>query len=317
LKKFALVLLSLFAAVSCGTGNPRRYQAEFFLLFDTHTTFIAYTQTESEFELYLDIIHSTMENLHMQFDIYNNYEGISNLKTINDNAGLSPVTFSREIIDLLLLGKECYVSTNGTVNIALGSVLQLWRDARDSDTVPSIAQLEEAFQNTDINNIIIDEQLNTVFLTNPGMSLDAGAIAKGFAMERAVRLAAEAGLVSGLINSGGDVITVGSPLDGRDYWNVGIQDPFNLDAVFDTITVNGTAIASSGDYRRQGHIIDPATLFPANRFAGVSVIHPNAQIAEMLSTALFILPFEEGLKLAEDRDAQVIGIYHDGSSETY
>ena len=108
MKKLAVLLLALISALilpSCGKAQPKRYEAEFLLLFDTMTRIIAYAPDETSFHQHAQMIYNELEKYHRLFDIYNNYDGINNMKTINDNAGMQPVTVDREIIDFLQIGR--------------------------------------------------------------------------------------------------------------------------------------------------------------------------------------------------------------------
>ena len=171
-----------------------------------------------------------------------------------------------------------------------------------------------------MEDLIIDEVRGTVFLQKAGMSLDVGSVAKGYAAGLAVQAAKEAGLTSALINTGGHIITVGEPQSGaRDLWSLGIQSP-ELDAeqgdIIGTVHFNDLILSVSGGYQRffvvdgvaYNHIIDPETLMPASRYKQVAVIHENSALADMLSTALFIMAQEEGAALAEKYGAEVLWV---------
>lgn len=326
-------ILILFTACSPATTDKyERYQSEFYDVFDTYTIVLGYARDEEEFKTFADTIYREMYRLHELFDIYNDYKGINNLKTVNDNAGVAPVEVDPSVIELLLNARLAYAESGGTVNVAMGSVLRIWHDYRergiadpDSAQLPPMDILEEAQKHTDIDSMIIDETASTVFIKDPQMSLDVGALAKGFAVQKAIEAAKKAGLKSGFISSGGNVVTAGVPMDGRISWSVGIQNPeLNSDGsqqLYDTVYVSDKAVVSSGDYQRfymvggkaYHHIIDPETLFPADRFSAVSVIHPDSATADMLSTTLFILPYEQGLVLIQNYGADAIWISHDNT----
>ena len=332
MKKVILVLLLvcvILATSGCGGPQDQRFQTSFIGPFDTVTLIIAYTQSEAEFEYIAQILYERINELHVLYDIFNEYYGINNLYTINKNAGLAPVEVDQEIISMLLVGKGAYELSGGTVNIALGSVLRIWHEYRKTGTgneasLPTYENLRSMFEITSIEDLIIDETLGTVFLRQPGMSLDVGSVAKGYAAGLVAELARELGLTSVLLNIGGHVTTIGRPLSGnRDYWSLGIQNPDLGGAFGDTIDVvyfNDKTLSISGGYLRflivdgvaYNHIIDPQTLFPANKYKQVAVIHENSALADIISTALFILPIEQGLELAERHGAKVLWIDLDG-----
>lgn len=321
-----LILLALNACASPRT-NYQKYQTSFIDLFDTVIIVIGYTENQAEFDEFAAIIYDRMQALHCLYDIYHEYEGINNLYTVNKNAGIAPVAVEPEIIDMLRLAVEWHDLSGGVVNIALGPVLRIWSAYRlEGKELPPMDELKSAAQMTDIAALIIDEDAGTVFLSQPGMSLDVGSIAKAYATDLAVKEAVDAGMQSILISAGGNIVSHGKPLDGmRDVWSIGIQNPDldenNLNDIIDTVFLTDSSVSCSGGYWRYymveeqlyHHIINPDTLMPANRYKQVAVIHEKSGIADLLSTALFIMPHPEGAKLAEKCGAEVLWIATDGS----
>ena len=307
MKTLAFLVLLI---ILCGcTNTPSRYSAEFIGLFDTITVITGYADNQEQFEYHVRRIFDRLEDLHRLFDKYNRYDGLNNLYTINAMAGVSPVEVRQEIIDLLLFAKEGYEISGGTVNVALGPVLSIWHQYRRLGlrdglyaALPSMDDLKEAAELSDISNMIIDEEARTVFLLLNGMSLDVGAIAKSFAIGIAAR---ESDMEALLINSGWDIYAKNPPLS-RPYWNVGIHEGKEI------IQLSRGAVAVSSNHFRQyvvdgqvmGHIIDPGTLMPARRFNQVVVIHSEPEMADLLSTALFIMSREDGEALAERMGAE-------------
>lgn len=324
-KKTAVILLSIFILLNgsaCGKKSSR-YEAEFLRLFDTLTKIVAYSDTEAEFMKQAQLIHDSLEEYHKLYDIYNDYDGINNLKTVNDNAGIAPVKVDRRIIDLIRFSMDWYEKTGGKVNVAFGSVLKLWHDCREEAgedpeqaRLPQWDQLVEAARHTDIHKIIINEEESTVFLKDPDMRLDVGAVAKGYAAEEVSRIARENGFTSGLISVGGNVRAISGKLiksradgtdDGTVPWIVGIQNPDLESENKELLGINLTdaSLVTSGIYERYytvdgknyHHIIDPETLYPAEHFMSVSIVCQDSGVADALSTAVFNMPLEEGLKL--------------------
>jgi thiamine biosynthesis lipoprotein len=135
------------------------------------------------------------------------------------------------------------------------------------------------------------------------MSLDVGAVAKSFAAGLAAEAAKEAGMPAGLINAGGNIVAFGQP-PGRGHWSIGIQNP-ETNELTGRIFVTGRTVSASNNKYRPGHIIDPATLLPANRFRQVVAVHECPAMADLLSTAIFILPRDEGEALAQQTGVEV------------
>lgn len=325
-----IIFIVLVNSAACGQTEKKRFEAEFLLLFDTATRIIGYTDTKEEFADYAQLIYDDLQIYHQLYDIYNDYEGINNIKTINDNAGIAPVKVDQRILDLLFFSKEAYDKTHGKVNIAFGAVLKPWHDYRveglddpENAKLPPMDQLIAAAEHTDINDMIIDEENSTVFLKDPLMSLDVGAIAKGYAVEQVSQLAKEKGLTSVLISVGGNLRAIGPKGDSNELWQVGVQNPDGDSEQSNLMMTQFTdkSMVTSGVYERYytvngkkyHHIINPETLMPANNFTAVTIITPDSGMADALSTAIFNMPLEEGLAFIEGlQDTEALWVMPDG-----
>lgn len=327
-----LITLSLMMLVTgCQTAEKRRFEGEFLQLFDTATRIIGYAYSEDEFSEYVELIHDELEKYHQLYDIYNDYEGLNNIKTINDNAGLQPVEVDRKIIDLILFSKDVYRMSEGKTNIALGSVLSIWHDYRDAGIqnpetaeLPPMESLLTAAEHADIENVVVNEAESTVFLTDPQMSLDVGGIAKGYAVEQVSKFAMEQGFTDGLISVGGNVRSFGYKGEEHQLWSIGIRSPKTAAEDLYTVQMTDRSLVSSGDYiryytvdgKRYHHIIDPQTLFPSAYYQSVSIVCPDSGMADALSTTIFNLPFEEGLQMIESLpDTEAVWIFPDDSEK--
>ena len=311
------VCLLLWGCSPAVQTAPRQYTATFLTLFDTVTTVMGPGETQEAFQLKAQRIHDDLEIYHRLFDIYNEYEGIVNLKTLNDSAGGPAMTVDKAIIDLLLDCKAYYELTDGRVNAAMGSVLALWHAARTEGlrdprnaVLPDAEALKQAAQHTDFDCVVIDEAASTVQITDPALRLDVGAIAKGWATQR-VAESAPSGM---LISVGGNVCATG-PKNADTPWVIGIQDP-DGEGNLHTVYLKEGSVVTSGDYQRSytvdgkayHHIIDPDTQMPGTHWRSVTVVCPNSGLADALSTALFLLPLEEGQALAQQCQVRVFWV---------
>lgn len=302
-----------------------RYSTVFYDVFDTVTQVIAYCETEEEFTTQMDALHADLVTYNQLYDIYNDYDGVTNVKTINDNAGKAPVQVDDRILSMLELADQMYTTTNGKLNIAMGSVLSIWHNYRDAaeknaneadNQLPTQEELDAAAQHCDINNVIIDETAKTVYLADPDMSLDVGSVGKGYAVEMVCQAAEKRGLTSALVSVGGNLRAIGTKPDGSS-WTGGVENPWNASDVYtsdsmlgDPINISDLALVTSGDYqryfvvdgKRYHHLIDPDTLWPAAYFNGVTVLAPDSGLADCLTTGLFCMPLEEGQALIESLD---------------
>lgn len=322
MKRFLCLALALLFLTGCNTAAPKTetkiYEATFLTLFDTVTTIKGPAESKEAFSETAQVIHDELLLYHQLFDIYNDYDGINNLKTINDAAGKTPVVVDKPIINLLLDCKRYYELTSGKVNVAMGSVLQLWHVARNDGIndpanarLPEFSELQAASKHTDFDAVIIDEAQSTVFITDPAARLDVGAVAKGWSAQR-VAESAPSGL---LLSVGGNVCSTGPKDENGAPWVVGINDP-NGGKYLHTLYLSGGSIVTSGDYQRcyvvdgklYHHIIDPETLYPSTYWRSVTIVCENSGLADALSTALFLLPLEEGQKLLHETGAEAVWV---------
>ena len=209
IKRFVSALLTgalcLGVLTACGSAqkpassgvsaDAQRYSTIFYDAFDTVTQVIAYCDSEEEFSRQMDALHADLLEYHRLYDIYNDYDGVVNVKTINDNAGVAPVQVDDKILGMLELARQMYDTTNGKLNIAMGSVLRIWHDYREAaeantneadNKLPEQEALNAAARHCDISNLVIDENAKTVYLSDPDMSLDVGSVGKGYAVEQTI-----------------------------------------------------------------------------------------------------------------------------------
>ena len=322
MKRFFATLVALCLLLAgCAPSPAETSQLTWLDLFDTVTTVMG---SGDDFPQKAQSIHDELMRYHRLFNIYNTYEGLNNLKTVNDQAGIAPVQVDEDILRLLQDCKTYYDLTGGKVNVALGSVLSLWHEARtaalddpENAKLPDSEALLYAARHTDIDSVIIDEETGTVYISDPEVSLDVGAIAKGWAVQQVAETAPE-GL---LISVGGNVVATGAKAENTP-WSIGIQDPIGS-GYLHAIPLTGGAVVTSGNYQRTftvagkayHHIIDPATCMPPELWSGVTAVCPDSGLADALSTALFLLPLEEGKALAQRCGAEALWI--DGNGAEY
>ena len=322
-----------------GSGNNNKYQTRSKVVsyyhFNTVSSISTYGDTsEKEFNEYVKVADEMLGYYHKLFDIYFEYSGINNIRTINRKAGKSPVEVDDELIEFLLYCKELYTTTKGKTNIMMGSVLSIWHDVREiaeddfgylaSEDLPTEAKLREAAEHTSIDLLVIDKENKTVYITDPKASIDVGAIAKGYAAQKLADKLKSMGADNMAINAGGNIITIGLRPDGSN-WSTKLTNPHktsNEDALICQVEMGETSIVTSGNYERYficdgvryHHIIDPVTLMPTEYFASVTIFTQGSGFADALSTALFCMSYEEGLALVNSIGGiDVIWIDNDGN----
>ncbi len=301
----------------------KQYRATFLEVFDTVTTIVGMAEDEETFRSQAQAIHEELKEYHQLFDIYNTYEGITNIKNINDNAGVEPVKVDEIIIDFLLDCQTFYEVTSGKVNVAMGGVLGLWHDARTEGIddplhakLPKQDALKEAALHTDIEKMVINTEESTVFLEDAAMRLDVGAVAKGWSAQQVAQHCPSGYLIS----VGGNVCATGPKDEKNSPWVVGIEDPdASEESYLHTVNVTKGCVVTSGDYQRHyvvdgqlyHHIIDPETLYPSKYWRAVSVVCEDSGTADALSTALFLMNQEDGQKLLDKYGAVAMWVQAD------
>lgn len=323
-----VTLLALLLGGCAGAPSqqgPKKYTATFLTLFDTVTTIVGFADSEEAFRETAQQVHDALLVYHQLFDIYHSYDGIVNLKDVNEAEGKA-VTVDEKILQLLSDCKEYYDLTDGRVNAAMGSVLKLWHEAREDGcndpahaALPEETALQEAANHVSMDAVVLDWAHSTVQITDPDVQLDVGAVAKGWSVQRVAETAPE-GL---LISVGGNVCATGPKGADGAPWVIGIQNPDDAEDYLHTIYVSAGSVVTSGDYQRtylvEGkgyhHIIDPETLYPSTLWRSVTIVHPDSGLADALSTALFLLPLEEGQKLAAQCGVEAMWV--DTAGEEY
>lgn len=323
MKKFFSIILSFalaFACCSCsadfGFNKKERYQSSFLDLFDTASTIIAYDSSENEFNKHYEQFYQRLEEYDKLYDIYNSYDEINNLCTLNKQAKDGPVKVDSRIIDLLEYCKYVYDLSGGKTNVCYGAVLSIWHDSRqhginnpEEAALPDMAQLKEAARHTSFDSLIIDRENSTVYFSDPELKLDVGAVAKGYAAREVCNWAKENLWSSAAISIGGNICTFGYKNDdGKTLWNIGIENPdSSANDYLVNVKITDLSVVTSGDYQRYYtvdgkkycHIINPDTLMPAEYMSGVSVICDDSALGDALSTTLFNMPIDEGKAMIE------------------
>ena len=311
---FRVLCLLLAAGLACvGTADvsaekAQKYSAVFYDAFDTVTSVIGYADSQKTFDRIFDQVRDMFMHYHRIYDGYRPYEGVNNLYYVNRNAGQEPVKAEPELIELLLYMKDLQPKLKDRVNIAMGSVLSYWHEMREEgEALPETALLQKLAAHMDFDTVIIDEEAGTVYFADPQLSLDLGAVAKGYTTEIVASWLLTSEMPSYIISAGGNVRCGLAPQDGRARWGVGIQDPdvsvlSGANTTLDAVYLTDASVVTSGDYQRYyvvdgvryHHIIDPDTLFPSDYMRQVTIVTRDSGYADALSTALFLMPYEEG-----------------------
>lgn len=224
---------------------------------------------------------------------------------INEMAGIKAVEVSIETVGLIERSIKISKITQGAFDITYGSIdKKLWNFDDKMKALPDKETAKKMVRLINYRNIIIDKKESTVFLKEKGMRIGFGGIGKGYAAEMAKKVMRSMGVTSGIVNASGDLTTWGTQPDGKP-WTIGIANPNAAHQVFSYLTLTDMAVATSGNYekyimiggKKYSHTIHPKTGLPVTGIKSVTIITPNAEVADAMATPVTIMGIEAGLDM--------------------
>lgn len=236
------------------------------------------------------------------------------LTTFNDNsqtnivnkfAGIKPVKVDQEVFDLIERSIRISNITDGAFDITYGSVdKSLWNFDREMTKLPDAAMAKSRVRLINYKNVILNKKDCSIFLKEKGMRIGFGGIGKGYAAEMTRQLLKKMGVTSGVVNASGDISTWGKQAGGND-WTIGIANPDHAELPFSYINISDMAVATSGNYekfvviggKKYSHTINPKTGLPVSGIKSVTIISPNAEIADAMATPVTIMGVKSGLNI--------------------
>lgn len=296
MRRFFLILFSVILLFcSCSSDEPRVFTE---LRMDTVCSITVYTkEDESLVPGAFDIIADISSLIDM-------YDSSSEISYINENAASFPVAVSDELFSLISKAYSVTEYTDGAFNLAIGPLVSLWQIGTEDAHRPSEEEIRNTLPLLDWHNIVLDEEAMTVSFLQEGMKIDLGGVGKGYVADALAAYFRENGTKSAIINLGGNVYVIGSRTDGKP-WTVGLQDPeSSRGGYYTTLKCSDTSIVTSGGYERYfvdedgtvyHHILDSRTGYPASSdLISTSIISPDSTLADMLSTACYVMGREKG-----------------------
>lgn len=240
----------------------------------------------------------------------------SEIAAINENAGVQPVEVSQRTFDLLQRAKELSEQSDGAFDITIAPVVGLWGITSDHPHVPTDEELAQAMALMGLEDLVLDEEACTAYLTRPGMAIDLGGIAKGWTADQLREYARELGAERGYVSLGGNLMIIGERPDG-DPFKFGLRDPQgDASTYLGTVTLeDGCTMATTGGYERYfeedgiryHHVLDPRTGYPADSdLLSVAVISKDGTLADYLSTTLFVQGLEAAKEAAGSEDYALV-----------
>jgi thiamine biosynthesis lipoprotein len=234
------------------------------------------------------------------------YRPASELMRLCSRAGGGPVPVSPELFFVLARAQEVARRSDGAFDVTVGPVVRLWRLARRTGRLPDPEKLARARALVGYRNVRLDPRARTVELLKPGMQLDLGGIAKGYAADQALAVLRKHGLSRALVAAGGD-ITVSDPPPGAEGWSVAIA-PLPKEKSAGRLLLRHAGVSTSGDAeqyveiggRRYSHIVDPRTGLGLVGRLSATVLAPDGITADSLTKVVAVLGPERGLKIIEE-----------------
>lgn len=233
----------------------------------------------------------------------------SQTSLINKNAGIKPVKIDAELFQLIQRSLQISAITDGAFDISYASMDRIWKFDGSITAMPEPQLVQQAKSKIGYRNIQLNPAKQEVYLKEKGMKIGFGAIGKGYAAQKAKEKMSAMGIKSGVVNAAGDLIAWGKGIDGEAF-KVGIADPREKGRVLSWLTVNNTSVVTSGDYERfvmldgirYAHIIDPRTGYPTTGIKSVTIVCANPELADALSTSVFVLGVKKGIYLINQLD---------------
>lgn len=296
--KHTLVIFSLIPLFAFG---QLKHRTEITLLMGSRFEITPYAPTDSLVEASID---SAVAEIRRIENVISEWISNSEISNVNNNSGIQPVKVSAELYGLIKRSKKVSELTNGAFDIGWAAARNVWKFDGTMKSLPAQPVRDSLSALINYQNIILNDSAQTVFLGKKGMAIGLGGIGKGYAANRAKVVMKRMGVESGIVIAGGDLITWGRPSDGK-YWPIGIADPKDPAKAIAWFEVSEGAVVTSGDYEhyavidgiRYGHILNPRTCFPVEGLHSVTIICPDAELADALATSVFVLGKENGVAL--------------------
>ena len=305
LAALVIIFISYLLVSRLENKKPARAQSANKVVMNTIAKITAVAPDEKTAKLSID---SAFEKIYGVEKLMNRYDPNSQLSRVNRLAAKEPVKIDKDLFDILRQSVQYSKKTGGAFDITVGPLVDLWKKCAEANSMPTEEQFAEVKKRIGYDKLLLDANQFSVRFAAEGMSLDLGAIAKGFAADKAIAEMEKVGAVGGLIDLGGQVGCFGLT-EKKGKWIVGIQNPAKLEdnQTIAKLALSDMAVATSGDYRRFykigdkhfSHIFNPATEKSADQLISVTIIATDGTAADTLATAVSVLGAEKGLELIE------------------
>lgn len=271
-------------------------------------TVVTVTLYDSNDESILDKVFNKVKDLESTLSINENGTLVDK---INESAGIEPVKVDYDTYTVIKKGLEYAKLSNGLFDISVGPIVKLWNIGLPEAKVPTPEEIDSKLPLIGYSDVELNDEESTVFLKRQGMMIDLGGVAKGYTADVISDILTEEGVKSAIIDLGGNIFAHGKKVNGDD-WRIGIQNPYSdRGDIVGTITVKNKSIVTSGIYERYiekdgikyHHILSPKTGYPyENEIAGITIISDKSSDGDALSTSVFAMGVEEGMKFVNTQE---------------
>jgi thiamine biosynthesis lipoprotein len=238
------------------------------------------------------------------------YQPNSELSRLNAVVGNVAIDVSSELFDLLLAAKELHRATDGAFDMASGGQIQLWRRCRSEQRIPTEDEIKEALSASGMSKVVLSAEQQQVTFSTPGLSLDPGAIGKGYALDQTIEALENTNNAPRdyLLHGGRSSVVARGEHNNLPGWPIGIGNPLLTKRRLGTVILRNQAMSTSGsniqffrcEGRRFGHILDPRTGWPVEGMLSVTVLADSAAVADAVSTAFFVLGVEKTVECCDN-----------------
>lgn len=297
MRSLHIILACLFIAATINAKGIKRDMH----LMGVHFDVTSVDENEALAERSIDAAEAEMRRIEA---VISSWDSTTQTSAVNRMAGIAPVAVSNELFQLVKRSIKVSHLTNGAFDITFASINKIWYFDGSMTKVPSADSVVASVSRIGYQKIILNDSLKTIFLSEKGMRIGFGAIGKGYAANRAKRVMMDMGIKNGNVNASGDLIAWGTN-SNNEPWRIGIADPQDRAKVISWLDIGDMAVVTSGNYekfaeidgKRYCHIIDPRTGYPVEGVQSVTIICPDAEVADALATSVMVLGEEDGLKL--------------------
>jgi len=314
MRKLAVTLSVIFLFLQCQMNERLHPVAQTRILMDTVVQIVLYHPGKTDEQLHA-IINHAFQRMEQIDSLTNNYSDSSQISFVNKSAAVRAVSVDTSLMTILRASQEVSLKTAGNFDMTIGAIKKLWKFESERPHVPEADSIQKMLRF--VNYKLVKLASEKVKFQNSGVNLDLGGIAKGYAIDEAIRIIKEAGVQDALVNAGGDLRVICSDLT-RGKRRIWVRHPRNEGKFVGQFPLDEGSVATSGDYERYffqdsvryHHILDPKTGYPSKKCVSVTVQTKNAITADALATAIFVMGPEKGMIFVDEMpDTEALIIY--------